>query len=157
MPANSLTKTVIIIAGPTAVGKTAAAIEMARHFNTKMISADSRQCFKELNIGVARPSVEELQQVKHHFIATHSIHEEVTAAVFEEYALHKSAELLRDHDIVVMTGGTGLYIKAFTEGLDEIPAVPEFIRNHITQHYELEGLPWLREEVRLKDPLFYKT
>ena len=116
-------KTVIIIAGPTAVGKTAVAIEVAKHFKTEIISADSRQCFKELNIGVARPSEEELQQVKHHFIASHSIHDEVTAATFEQYALKKANELFQQHDTIIMVGGTGLYIKAFCEGLDEIPEV----------------------------------
>src|SRR3569833_2366809 len=80
-------KTVIIIAGPTAVGKTSVAIEVAKHFQTEIISADSRQCYKELNIGVARPSENELKEVKHHFIASHSIYEKVTAASFEAYAL----------------------------------------------------------------------
>ena len=116
-------KTIIIIAGPTASGKTAVALQFAKYFNTEIISADSRQCFKELNIGVARPSAEELQQVKHHFIASHSIQEDVTAATFEEYALQKVNELFQQHDVVVMVGGTGLYIKAFCEGLDAIPAI----------------------------------
>ena len=88
------TKTVIVIAGPTAVGKTAIAIEAAKHFKTEIISADSRQCFKEMNIGVARPSEKELQQVKHHFIASHSIHDEVTAATFEQYALKKNRRII---------------------------------------------------------------
>ncbi len=123
-------KTVIVIAGPTAVGKTAVAIEVAKHFKTEIISADSRQCFKEMNIGVARPSEEELQQVKHHFIASHSIHEKVTAVTFEQYALKKARELFQQHDTIVMTGGTGLYIKAFCEGLDDIPEVPMPVRRY---------------------------
>src|SRR6185295_1738627 len=101
-------KTCIVIAGPTAVGKTSLAIEIARHFHTEIISADSRQCFKELRIGVARPSDHELQEVKHHFIASHSIHDEMNAAVFEQYALEAAAEIFLQHDVVVMTGGTGL-------------------------------------------------
>ena len=106
---NSLRqKTVIIIAGPTAVGKTSLAIQIAKHFNTEIISADSRQCFKELNIGVARPSKEELAEVPHHFIASHSLHDKVDAMLFEQYALNKVGELFQQHDVVVMVGGTGL-------------------------------------------------
>ena len=149
-------KTVIIIAGPTAVGKTAVAIDVAKHFQAEIISADSRQCFKEMNIGVARPSMEELQQVPHHFIASHSIQDEVTAATFEQYALKKTEELFQKHDVVVMTGGTGLYIKAFCEGLDEIPEVPPPVRSRIITKYELEGLGWLQKQIKEKDPEFYK-
>jgi tRNA dimethylallyltransferase len=148
-------KTVVVIAGPTAVGKTSVAIQLARHFKTEIISADSRQCFKELNIGVARPSVGELEKVKHHFIASHSIHEEVTAATFEEYALQKVNELFKLHDVVIMVGGTGLYIKAFCEGLDRIPAIDPVIRENITRQYEQGGLEWLQQQVKEKDPAFY--
>ena len=148
-------KTVIIIAGPTAVGKTAAAIDVARRLNTEIISADSRQCFKELNIGVARPSEEELAAVPHHFIASHSIQDEITAASYEEYALQKANELFQQHDYVVMVGGTGLYIKAFCEGLDAIPAIDPAIRNEIVNSYEQNGLSWLQEQVKVKDPLFF--
>lgn len=148
-------KTVIIICGPTAVGKTSVAIQLAKHYNTEIISADSRQCFKELNIGVARPSVEELTQVKHHFIASHSIQEEVTAATFEQYALQKATELFHRHDMIVMVGGTGLYIKAFCEGLDLIPDVPAKIREKIISEYERKGMEWLQQQVKEKDPVFY--
>jgi tRNA dimethylallyltransferase len=150
-------KTVIIIAGPTAVGKTTVAIEVAAHFKTEIISADSRQCFKELNIAVARPLAEELQQVKHHFIATHSIQDEVNAVTFEKYALEKTNELFLQHDIVVMVGGTGLYIRAFCEGLDEIPPVKPEVRKKINTEFEERGLAWLQDEIRLKDPEFYKA
>ena len=148
-------KTVIIICGPTAVGKTSVAIQLATHFKTEIISADSRQCFKELNIGVARPSAEELKEVKHHFIASHSIKEEVTAVTFEQYALQKTKELFHQHDIVIMVGGTGLYIKAFCEGLDAIPDVPAEIRKNIISNYESRGMEWLQNEVNEKDPAFY--
>jgi len=148
-------KTVIVIAGPTAVGKTAVAIQVARQFNTEIISADSRQCYKELNIGVARPSEEELAAVKHYFIASHSIHQKVTAATFEQYALEKADEIFQKHDIAVMVGGTGLYIKAFCEGMDETPDVSEAIRNDIVEKYFEYGLNWLQEEVQKLDPLFY--
>lgn len=155
MPVSN-NKTVIIIAGPTASGKTAVAIQLALHYSTEIISADSRQCFKELNIGVARPSAEELQQVKHHFIASLSIQEEVTAATFEEYALQKTKELFQQHDVVIMVGGTGLYIKAFCEGLDAIPAIDPAIRQQVIKDYEENGLSWLQEQLRQKDPLFYE-
>ena len=150
-------KTVIIISGPTAVGKTSAAILVAKHFQTEIISADSRQCFKELKIGVARPSDEELKEVPHHFIASHSITENINAAFFENYALEKVNELFKDHDIVIVVGGTGLYIKAFCEGLDEIPAIDDTIRKKIVEDYEMHGLEWLQEEVKRRDPEFYKV
>ena len=150
-------KTVIIIAGPTAVGKTSVAIEVAKHFQTEIISADSRQCYKELNIGVARPSENELKQVEHHFIASHSIHEKITAATFEKYALEKANEIFQNNDAAVMVGGTGLYIKAFCEGMDEIPEVPGVIRNEIANQYQQNGMEWLQQEVADLDPEFYKV
>ncbi|HKB45868.1 MAG TPA: tRNA (adenosine(37)-N6)-dimethylallyltransferase MiaA [Chitinophagaceae bacterium] len=150
-------KNVVVFAGPTAVGKTSVAIELARHFQTEIISADSRQCFKELNIGVARPANEELGLVKHHFIATHSIHEEINAAGFEQYALKKANELFQKYDVIIMVGGTGLYIKAFCEGLDEMPVIDPAIRKKIVSSYKENGLSWLQKEIQQKDPEFYKT
>jgi tRNA dimethylallyltransferase len=150
-----LTKTVIIIAGPTAVGKTGVAIEIAKHFSTEIISADSRQCYKELNIGVARPSEVELASVPHYFIASHSIHQTVNAGVFEQYALDKTEQVFMNKDLLVMVGGTGLYIKAFCEGIDEIPTIPESIRNEIIAGYNHYGLSWLQEQVKKSDPEFY--
>jgi len=149
-------KTIVVIAGPTAVGKTSAAIKLARYLNTEIISADSRQCFSQLNIGVARPSLEELSLVPHHFIASHSIFDTVNAAVFEDYALQKANELFEVQNVVVMVGGTGLYIKAFCEGLDGIPEVPEQIRNEVRNEYAEKGLAWLQAEVAEKDPQFSK-
>jgi tRNA dimethylallyltransferase len=148
-------KTVIIVAGPTAVGKTMLAIELAKNFTTEIISADSRQCFKELKIGVARPSEEELAIVKHHFIASHSIHEPVNAGVFEQYALEKTSEIFKNNNVVVMVGGTGLYIRAFCEGIDDMPQVPETVRKEILLGYERNGLAWLQEELKKLDPDFY--
>ncbi len=150
-------KSVIIIAGPTAAGKTTAAIALAKHFDTEIISADSRQCYKELNIGVARPSDEELASVPHHFIASHSVQEEVTAASFEAYALAKTAELFATKDRVIMVGGTGLYIRAFCEGLDSIPAIDPGIRQAITRSYEEMGMTWLQEQIKEKDPSFFSS
>jgi tRNA dimethylallyltransferase len=150
-------KTMIIIAGPTAVGKTSVAVEVAEHFETEIVSADSRQCYKELNVGVARPSKEELKRVQHYFIASHSIHEKVTAGTFEGFALEKAHKIFEQNDVAVMVGGTGLYIKAFCEGMDEIPEVPEVIRNEISKQYKLNGLEWLQLEVQKFDPKFYSV
>ncbi|HEV3413418.1 MAG TPA: tRNA (adenosine(37)-N6)-dimethylallyltransferase MiaA [Puia sp.] len=147
--------TIIIIVGPTAVGKTAAAIRLARQEQTQIISADSRQCYRELNIGVAKPSKAELDAVHHYFINSHSIREEVNAAVFEELALQWTADIFRKAPTAVMVGGTGLYVKAFTDGLDDIPAVDPAIRRQLQQQYELNGIGWLQQEVRLHDPAFY--
>jgi len=153
---NPKDKTVIIICGPTAVGKTSVSIALAKYFHAEIISADSRQCFKELKIGVARPSDEELKEVPHHFIACFSIKENINAAFFEKFALQKAEELFKTHDIIIMVGGTGLYIKAFCEGLDEIPPIDETIRKNIFKDYELHGLTWLQEQIKIKDPEFYK-
>ncbi len=149
------TKTCIIVSGPTAVGKTSQAIELALKNNTQIISADSRQCFKELNIGVAKPSDEQLQKVKHYFINSHSIHQEVNARIFEDYALEAVSEIFEKNDIAVMVGGTGLYIRAFIEGLDEIPEVDEFVRKEINQKYLLNGFDWLQNELKSNDPVFF--
>jgi tRNA dimethylallyltransferase len=148
-------KKVILITGPTASGKTALAISIALRLSTRIISADSRQCFTEMNIGVAKPSADELASVKHYFINSHSIHDSVNAGTFESYALHSAAEIFEQHDIAVMAGGTGLYIRAFCEGLDEIPPVSNGIRKQVIDLYDQKGLEWLRNEVAVKDPLYY--
>lgn len=150
-------KTCVIIAGPTAVGKTAAAIAIARHFKTAIISADSRQCFKEMTIGVAKPSTSELQQAHHYFINSHSIQDDVNAAVFEQYALQAAGEIFQQSNVAVVTGGTGLYIKAFCEGLDDMPPVSLTIRQAITEQYEQQGLAWLQQQVQQQDPLYYAS
>jgi len=150
-----MNKTCIVIVGPTAVGKTSLAVQTALHFQTEIISADSRQCFKELNIGVAKPATEELEQVKHHFISSHSIQDEMNTAVFEQYALDKAAVIFKHHDMAVVVGGTGLYVKTFCQGIDEVPVVDEKIRKKINADYEWEGLEWLRKEVEKNDPLYY--
>ncbi|MDB5196362.1 MAG: tRNA delta(2)-isopentenylpyrophosphate transferase [Flaviaesturariibacter sp.] len=150
-------KTVIVIAGPTAVGKTALGIAVAKGFGAEIISADSRQCYKELSIGVARPSEAELAEVPHHFIASHSVSEKVNAVTFEQYALEKSARLFKQNEVVVMVGGTGLYIRAFCEGLDVIPEIPGAIRDKIIEDYQVNGLLWLQQMVRDADPAYYDT
>jgi tRNA dimethylallyltransferase len=150
-------KTVIIISGPTASGKTALAMEVARHFNSPIISADSRQCFRELNIGVAKPSLEQLSEVKHFFVNSHSIFEEVNASIFESLALSWCSEIFSSRDTLVMCGGTGLYVKAFREGLDEIPTVDEGVRKKILDQYHDGGIVWLQKSVQRSDPLFYES
>ncbi|HEV2481955.1 MAG TPA: tRNA (adenosine(37)-N6)-dimethylallyltransferase MiaA [Puia sp.] len=149
------TPTVIIVVGPTAVGKTAAAIRLAQKLDTQIISADSRQCYRELDIGVAKPTPQELEAVPHYFINSHSITEEVNAAMFEELALQWTAEIFQRSSVAVMVGGTGLYIRAFTSGLDAIPPVDQTIRAHIRDHYEEHGLAWLQSEVQKYDPEYY--
>jgi tRNA dimethylallyltransferase len=150
-------KTCIIIAGPTAVGKTGVAIALAKHFNTDIISADSRQCYKELNIAVAKPSAEQLQQVKHYFINSHSVTEEVNAGLFEQYAIGAVNEIFLSHNVAVMVGGTGLYIKAFCEGMDDIPTADIHLRNEIASNYNKGGLTWLQKEIKEKDPEWFET
>lgn len=149
-------KTCIIIVGPTAIGKTALAIRVAQYFSTSIISADSRQCFKELNIGVAKPSAEELQLVKHYFINSHSIKDTLNAAIFEQYALQKAKKLFTQHDVAVMVGGTGLYVKTFANGIDEVPFIKPAIREKIIADYEWEGLEWLQKEVKKNDVLYFE-
>lgn len=149
--------TVVIICGPTAIGKTAVAVHLAQQLKTKIISADSRQCYTELNIGVAKPSAEELAAVQHYFINSHSINDEVNAAVFEGYALNAANEIFKENNIAVMVGGTGLYIKAFTDGLDNIPATPAEIREQINHNYKAHGLDWLQSEVQKKDFAYWQT
>lgn len=152
-----MNKTCIIILGPTAVGKTAFALQLAQSLSTEIISADSRQCYRELNIGVAKPSNEELSQVNHYFINSHSVTETVNAAVFEKYALEKAKTIFDNSDYAVMVGGTGLYIKAFCEGMDEIPAIKEGVREVVTAGYKEHGLVWLQNELRIKDPAWFET
>ncbi|NBR37386.1 MAG: tRNA (adenosine(37)-N6)-dimethylallyltransferase MiaA [Chitinophagales bacterium] len=145
---------IIVIAGPTAVGKTDVAIAVAKHLQVPILSFDSRQCYHELSIGVARPHDRLLQQVPHYFIADHSIHEPVTAAYYEQYATKQVAELTARYGQVVLVGGTGLYWKAFWEGLDAIPAADPAIRTEIISHYQQKGLAWLQASLAELDPLY---
>ena len=139
------------------MGKTSVAIQVAEHYHTEIISADSRQIFRELEIGTAKPSVEELARVKHHFINTHSIAEDYDAGAYGRDALGVIHELFRKYDTLVLCGGSGLYIKAVLEGFDEMPEVPEVIREKIIQHYQQRGLPWLQEKLREVDPTYYEV
>lgn len=144
----------VAVAGPTAVGKTAVAIALAQHFQTEILSFDSRQCYKEMNIGVARPSDKELAAVPHHFIASHSIHQPVDAAQYEQWALQQLSTLFQQYKVVIAVGGTGLYLKALTEGLDAMPDIPASIREHIHEEYSANGMEWLQQTLRKEDPIF---
>jgi len=154
MHSKQLNKTVVVIAGPTAVGKTAEAICLAKSLNTEIISADSRQCYRELEIGVARPTAAELAEVKHYFIGNHSIHENITAGSFAREAKQYLEEIFKTMDTAVICGGTGLYIKALVEGLDEIPTIPEELRDEVIQLFEAKGVEGLRNALLEKDPAF---
>ena len=148
--------TVVIVAGATASGKTAVAIELAKRFHTEILSADSRQCFKELNIGVAKPTPDELSQVQHYFINSHSIFDEMNAGIYEKYALNILDKIFSRNNIAIVVGGTGLYIKALCEGVDEMPAISAFTRKTIIKNYEEYGLLWLQNEVKNKDSKFWE-
>ncbi len=149
--------TAILIVGPTAVGKTAVAIELAKAFQTEIISADSRQCYREMKIGVASPTPAELASIPHHFIASHSIHDDVNAGMYETYALQKADTIFKQHDVVLVCGGTGLYIKAFCEGIDDMPQIDPAIRLQLNESYAEKGLQWLQNEIASRDPLFWQT
>ena len=145
-----------MIAGPTAVGKTAFAIEVAKTFHTRIISADSRQCYRELTIGVGKPSASQLSEIKHYFINSHSIQQEVHAAMFEQYALAAAEEIFKNNDIAILVGGTGLYINAFCEGLDHVPVVLPEVREGIITSYKEYGLEWLQRQVEINDPDYFR-
>ncbi|MEI6585434.1 MAG: tRNA (adenosine(37)-N6)-dimethylallyltransferase MiaA [Sediminibacterium sp.] len=148
--------TILVICGPTAVGKTVVAIALAKALHTEIISADSRQCFKELGIAVAKPTKEELLEIPHHFIDSHSIHQELNAGIFETFALEKGNEIFKKQPIAVMVGGTGLYIKSFCEGMDDMPSIDPAIRQNIIELYAQNGLNWLQESVQKNDPVFWQ-
>lgn len=148
-------KTLITIVGPTAVGKTAMAIELAQYFDTEIISADSRQFYREMNIGTAKPTAFELSQVPHHFVDSHSIDEDYSAGDFERDALAKIATLFQKKDIVIMVGGSGLFVKAVCEGLDNLPkALPE-TRERLNNRFDNEGIVPLQVYLKEVDPVYY--
>ncbi len=144
----------IVISGPTASGKTSLAIETAQKVNTEIISADSRQFYRELTIGTAKPSVEELRAVPHHFINSKSISEHYSAGDFEHDALSKIHELFVDHSQVVLVGGSGLYIQAVTQGFDQLPEVDFSIREELNHKYNELGIDYLVNELQSIDPSY---
>lgn len=150
-------KFLIVIAGPTAVGKTSTAIQLARHYHTEIISADSRQIFEELNIGVARPGVEELNEVKHHFIANKSIHAYFSAGEYKREVIALLEELYKTRNIVILCGGTGFYINAILNGFDDIPQIDEQIRAELNQEFKEHGIEPLQEKLKSLDMETYHT
>ena len=149
------TKKLLVIYGPTAVGKTSLAIKLALQHKTEIISADSRQFYKEMKIGTAVPDKEELAAVQHHFIQHKSMHESYNVGLFEKEAITKIEMLFKKHNVLVMVGGSGLYIDAVCKGLDTFPEIQESIRTELRQQFEKKGLQWLQEEVKKIDPIFY--
>jgi tRNA dimethylallyltransferase len=154
MPKNNY---LISIVGPTAIGKTALSIKLAQHFNSEIISADSRQFYKEMNIGTAVPSEEELNSVPHHFIQHKSIKDNYNVGDFERDAISTITALHKTNPIVIMVGGSGLYVKAVEKGLDYFPEIDSTIRNELNKRLKSEGLKPLQEQLKSLDPKAYKT
>ena len=152
---NKQTKFLIIIVGPTAVGKTSLAIELAKHYQTEIISADSRQFYKETNIGTAKPSAIELAEIPHHFINSLAIEENYTAAQFEKDAIKCIEKIHQNKDIAIMAGGSGLFVRAVTDGFDELPAIDPEIRKKLNQDFEKNGIEFLQQQLKIVDPEYF--
>lgn len=148
-------KNLIVIAGPTAVGKTALSIELAKFYNCPIISADSRQFYKEMSIGTAKPTKEEMQDVLHYFIDNISIHDTYNVGQFEREAIDFIETLFKDHEHLILVGGSGLYINAILNGVDEFEEIPAHIREQLIKDYEEKGLTYLQEELKQKDEVYY--
>ncbi|KGO86729.1 tRNA delta(2)-isopentenylpyrophosphate transferase [Flavobacterium rivuli WB 3.3-2 = DSM 21788] len=153
---TSQKKYLIAVIGPTAIGKTALAIQIAQHFNCEIISADSRQFFIEMAIGTAVPSAEELAAAPHNFIQNISVFEEYTVGDFERDAIAKLAELFLTNDYAVLVGGSGLYIDAILKGFDDFPDVEPDVRESLKANYELHGIEYLQQQLQLLDPVHYE-
>jgi len=149
-------KYLIVIVGPTGVGKTEVAIELALHFNTEILSADSRQFYRELNIGTAKPTSQQLSRINHYFINSLTILDDYNAGNFESDALKILEECFQHNQTLILCGGSGLYINAVCQGLDEIPHVPDGVREALNQEFALKGLNDLLEELKSLDPIFYQ-
>lgn len=149
-------KKLIILLGPTGVGKTELSLQMAEELGTEIISCDSRQMYREMKIGTAAPTEEELRHVPHHFIGHLSIHDYYSCGRFEIDALAKCNELFQSHDTVIMTGGSMLYIDAVCKGIDDIPNIDEELRQSLLERYQNEGIENIRQELKILDPDYYK-
>ncbi|GAB4158408.1 MAG: tRNA (adenosine(37)-N6)-dimethylallyltransferase MiaA [Winogradskyella sp.] len=152
-----MTKILISIVGPTAIGKTALSIKLAQHFNTEIISADSRQFYKEMSIGTAVPSKKELQAATHHFIQHISIKDSYSVGDFERDAILGIKAIHQTKDVAIMVGGSGLYVKAVTKGLDDFPEINENIRLELNKELDNNGLEPLQERLRHLDPKTYEA
>lgn len=149
-------KYLIIVAGPTASGKTSLSIQLAQHFNTAILSCDSRQFFKEMNIGTAKPNAHELAQVKHYFINHRSIKETYSVGDYEKEAIALLKQLYQQHNVAIMVGGSGLYFRAVCEGLDTFPHIPTDMRNKVKAMYQQGGLKLLQQTLQQQDPTYYQ-
>ena len=145
----------IVVVGPTAIGKTSLSLALATHFKTEILSADSRQFFKEMSIGTAAPSEAELATAPHHFIHHISIEDDYSVGDFEKEALSKLDTLFKSHENVIMVGGSGLYVDALTKGLDEFPKVDEGIREKLNEELEKNGIESLQQQLKKLDPDYY--
>ncbi len=149
-------KVLKVLEGPTAVGKTALAIEWAKRYGTEIVSADSRQFYRELNIGVARPSMQELAEVPHHFIACKSVEEYYSVSRYEEEALALLEKLFARYDTVIMAGGSGLYVNAVCHGIDELPDPSPALRQQLKDLLRENGIECLQQKLKELDPVFYE-
>ncbi len=150
-----MNNTLICIVGPTASGKSDLAFHLAKEFQTEIISADSRQVFREMTIGTAKPTEKQLDETKHHFINHLSVNEEFNAGMFEQQALKILDEIFRNKNVSVLVGGSGLYIKALLEGLDELPPVGEKVREQLNYEFEVNGIEYLQSELQKTDPEYF--
>lgn len=150
-----MAKTLIVVAGPTAIGKTTLAIQLAQYYKTEIISADSRQFYREMKIGTAKPSNEELQAAKHYFVNSHSVTDNFSVGDYEREALELIIQLFNDHSIIILTGGSGLFINAIINGFDDLPASSEEVRQQLNNQFKLKGIAYLQEKLREVDPVFY--
>jgi tRNA dimethylallyltransferase len=155
MVQNQNSKTLIVIVGPTAIGKTAMAIKVANEFNTEILSADSRQFYKEMEIGTAKPDINELNAAKHHFINSHSVNQLFSTGDFEIEALKTIDQIFKDHDLAIMVGGSGLYVNAVVNGLDEMPEIDLSIREKLNKQFEEEGIKSIQEQLENHDPEYF--
>lgn len=153
---TSATNWLIAVIGPTAIGKTKISIELAKHFNTSILSADSRQFYKELQIGTAAPTAFELEEAPHHFIGNLSISDEYNVARYETEALELLTQLFTNNEVVILTGGSGLYIDAVCTGIDELPDYDPEIRENIKEIYATQGIENLRIWLKKLDPTYYE-
>jgi len=152
----SHSKTVFVITGPTAIGKTGLSIEVARHFECPIISADSRQIFREMKIGTAAPDKDQLLTVPHFMVGTKSIFDYYSAFEYEQEALSISEKIFKKHDVIVLSGGSMMYIDAFCHGIDELPTVDPELRQDLKKKYKDEGIESMRHQLKMMDPVFYR-
>ncbi len=153
---NRKNKYLIVVAGPTAVGKTHTGITIAKHFGSPVISADSRQIFMELKIGTAGPSDLQVLEVPHYFVRNKSIHENFNASKYETEVNQLLSELFKIYPVVLMVGGSGLYIDAVCKGIDDLPEIDPEIRNKVREQFEKEGIESLRRDLKILDPVSYQ-